>query len=316
MKKVFVVSVFIFFAGFIPHVFAGGATGTGFVALAPIPGLTQGATTDPAGLANFFNNLYKYLIGIAAILAVIEIIWGGLEISTQDSVSKHSDGKERITQAILGLILVLSPVLVFSIINPSILNLSLNLPPIQPPQGAPAGMGGGAVGNTPPPTSGCTTTHTGPYLETAVCASQSYATSYRCQNGLTLQVQPCRVTDAASGRCLDTSATAYCAGKTATVQVYQYYNYHYLLTGPLAFVTGNATWVPRDAAAANAFQSGCQNDGGIFSSPLTAAAFAFINSHLFQVSNGCSSSYGTIPVPSSYSGVVCFGNSLSCNAPN
>ncbi|MDE2173604.1 MAG: hypothetical protein KGJ31_03440 [Patescibacteria group bacterium] len=73
------------------------------------------------------NNLYKYLIGVAAILAVIEIVWGGLEISTKDSVSKQSDGKERITQAILGLILVLSPVLVFSIINPSILNLSVNL---------------------------------------------------------------------------------------------------------------------------------------------------------------------------------------------
>lgn len=104
---------------------------SGFTALAPIPGLTdQSATSvmNATTLANFFNNLYKYLIGLAAILAVIEIIWGGLEISTKDSVSKQSDGKERITQAIFGLVLVLSPVLVFSIINPNILNLSLNLP--------------------------------------------------------------------------------------------------------------------------------------------------------------------------------------------
>lgn len=124
---------------------------SGFTALAPIPGLTDptSATSviNSRSLANFFNNLYKYLIGLAATLAVIMIIWGGLEISTKDSVSKHSDGKERITQAILGLILVLSPVLVFSIINPSILNLSLNLPPINlmtPPISAP-----------PPPQSGC-----------------------------------------------------------------------------------------------------------------------------------------------------------------
>lgn len=103
----------------------------GFVALAPIPGLTEGATADPSGLANFLNNLYKFLIGIAAALAVIEIIWGGLEYSTQDSISKKSDGKSRIQQAILGLVLVLSPVLVFSIINPRILNLSLNLPPLK-----------------------------------------------------------------------------------------------------------------------------------------------------------------------------------------
>lgn len=114
-------------ASFAPHALAQ------FVPLAPIPGLTDispTSTIDPNTLATFFNNLYKYLIGLAATLAVIEIIWGGLEISTKDSVSKQSDGKERITQAIFGLVLVLSPVLVFSIINPSILNLSLNLPPI------------------------------------------------------------------------------------------------------------------------------------------------------------------------------------------
>jgi len=119
---------FLAFVSFAPHVLAQ------FVPLAPIPGLTAEitptSTIDPNTLATFFNNLYKYLIGLAATLAVIEIIWGGIEISTKDSVSKQSDGKERITQAIFGLVLVLSPVLVFSIINPSILNLSLNLPPI------------------------------------------------------------------------------------------------------------------------------------------------------------------------------------------
>ncbi len=111
---------------------------SGFTALAPIPGLTDAANTSAVNansLANFFNNLYKYLIGLAATLAVIMIIWGGLEISTKDSVSKQSDGKERIYQAIIGLVLVLSPVLVFSIINPAILNLSINLPPLDTASG-------------------------------------------------------------------------------------------------------------------------------------------------------------------------------------
>lgn len=116
--------------GFAPHVFA-----EGFVPLAPIPGLTDNATVGsvigPDTLANFFNNLYKYLIGVAATLAVIEIIWGGLLYSTTDSVGNKEEGKEKIRMAIFGLVLVLSPALVFSIINPSILNLSLNLPPIK-----------------------------------------------------------------------------------------------------------------------------------------------------------------------------------------
>jgi hypothetical protein len=123
-KTILALSALSFFA------IASTAFAQGFVALAPIPGLTDpGATSvvNSQGFANFFNNLYKYCIGFSAALAVIMIIWGGLEISTQDSVSKQSNGRERITQAILGLVLVLSPVLVFSIINPRILNLSLAL---------------------------------------------------------------------------------------------------------------------------------------------------------------------------------------------
>ena len=140
-------SVFFLFLGLAPHALAQSVTtctpGT-FCALAPIPGLTEGVVANSAGLATFFNNLYKFLIGIAATLAVIEIIWGGLEISTQDSVSKQSDGKKRITNAILGLVLVLSPVIVFSIINPKILNLDLNLPELE----IKTYFGGGESGGT------------------------------------------------------------------------------------------------------------------------------------------------------------------------
>lgn len=174
MKKIFIASIFVLFLGIIPHALA--AT-QGFTALAPIPGLTNQSMTavvSPNTLATFLNNLYKYLIGLAAILAVIEIIWGGLEIATKDSVSKQSDGRNRITQAILGLVLVLSPVIVFTIINPSILNLSLNLPPINTVTSTASGTGGsnnnlltqngGSI--TPQTTSGCATAINGPIAGT------------------------------------------------------------------------------------------------------------------------------------------------------
>ena len=103
----------------------------GFTALAPIPGLTDTAITSSSGFADFFNKLYVYLIGAAVILAIIMIIWGGLEYSTQDSISKKSDGKSKIYNALFGLVLVLSPVLVFTIINPAILNLNVNFPALQ-----------------------------------------------------------------------------------------------------------------------------------------------------------------------------------------
>ncbi|MBI4088922.1 hypothetical protein HY415_02395 [Candidatus Kaiserbacteria bacterium] len=123
MKKIIFLLLFFFFFGLAPLALA-----QGFVPLASIPGLTEGATTDPAGLAKFFNNLYKFAIGLSAALAVTMIIWEGLRIAAnQDSVSIIMDSKGKIYNAVFGLVLVLSPVLVFSIINPSILKLSLNL---------------------------------------------------------------------------------------------------------------------------------------------------------------------------------------------
>lgn len=123
MKK-----TFFFFSLITVISLASVAHAAGFVPLTNIPGLTSGATASQEGLANFLNNLYKYLIGLAAAIAVVEIIWGGIEYSTQDVPGSKQNGKDRIQGAILGLVLILSPVLVFSIINPSILNLSIGLP--------------------------------------------------------------------------------------------------------------------------------------------------------------------------------------------
>ncbi|OGG65028.1 hypothetical protein A3C94_02165 [Candidatus Kaiserbacteria bacterium RIFCSPHIGHO2_02_FULL_55_17] len=118
-----VLAVAVSFFMFVPYALA-----QGFVPLAPIPGLTDVQPTS-GGLATFFNNLYKFMIGIAAALAVIMITWAGLKIAlNRDNVSTIMDSKGTIYNAVFGLVLVLSPYLVFSIINPSILNLSLNLP--------------------------------------------------------------------------------------------------------------------------------------------------------------------------------------------
>lgn len=107
------------------------ANTTGFVPLAGIPNLTSGVTATQTGLQSFLRNLYFYLIGLAAIIAVFQIVRGGIMIAmNKDSISNQLSGKGHITQALLGLVLILAPALVFSIINPAILNLSVSLPPL------------------------------------------------------------------------------------------------------------------------------------------------------------------------------------------
>ncbi len=179
MKKSFVI-IGLFVLSSLPLI----AYAQGFVPLAPIPGLTDIQPTE-RDLADFLNNLYKYLVGLAATLAVVMIIWGGLEYSTQDVPGAKKNGKDRILGAILGLVLVLSPVLVFSIINPSILNLSINLPKLDTRSG-----GGGTNPNTQTPAetaaaiaAGCTVT--GTLLKTAICTTQTAAQNFAtaCSTG-------------------------------------------------------------------------------------------------------------------------------------
>ncbi|OGG40833.1 hypothetical protein A2118_01540 [Candidatus Kaiserbacteria bacterium GWA2_50_9] len=222
--------------------------GTGFTALAPIPGLTDNATSvlNSNNFASFFNNLYKYCIGLAAALAVIMIIWGGLEISTQDSVSKQSNGRERITQAIFGLILVLSPVLVFSIINPRILNLSLALPSLGTVSGAIAG-GGTADVDPGTATAGCTVT--GTLLKTAICPTQKAAEDFAAACAVDLGNVPFFTTDH-KATCGTSGAGPFQFADTSS--------------GWLATITGYSEYEPLASSgdAVLQFASACTSDGG------------------------------------------------------
>jgi hypothetical protein len=97
----------------------------GFVSLSCIPGFAQAETSS--GLTAFFNTVYQLCIGAAALIAVIQIIRAGiLRMTAGGNASQVSQSNELIRMTLIGLLLVLSPVIVFSIINKSILSLSLN----------------------------------------------------------------------------------------------------------------------------------------------------------------------------------------------
>ena len=98
-----------------------------FVPITNIPAFTEvgNAITTPDGLSAFLNNIYKLCIGAAAVLAVLQIMRAGIIYMGGDSVTEKKEAKNLIALSIGGLILVLSPVVVFSIINPEILNLEI-----------------------------------------------------------------------------------------------------------------------------------------------------------------------------------------------
>ncbi|MDB4991945.1 MAG: hypothetical protein JWL75_190 [Parcubacteria group bacterium] len=121
------------------------------VATAPFTALTQLPQIDSATTAKtlplFLNQLYKICIGAGAALAVIMIMIGGVQIMTsQGSVTSNEKAKSHIQNAILGLILILAPTIVFSIINPDILKLNIDVSGLQQLKSFDSGLVVGAPG--------------------------------------------------------------------------------------------------------------------------------------------------------------------------
>lgn len=124
------------------NVTAGGETKSEYTLLAPLPctgdaesGCVDGKLTtfDPAtdadnkniALSAYLNLMIRLFIGICAVLAVIMIVMGGVEYMTSELISGKEAGKERITNAIFGLLLALGSWTILNQINPKLLNTDL-----------------------------------------------------------------------------------------------------------------------------------------------------------------------------------------------
>ncbi len=82
--------------------------------------------TGPS-LGTYFNNLFDLALTFGAILAVLIIAVSGLEYMTTEAVSGKGSSKERIQQALLGLLMLLGTWLFFYEINRDALNLDFSL---------------------------------------------------------------------------------------------------------------------------------------------------------------------------------------------
>lgn len=89
---------------------------------------------NAASLPAFLNSIYMICIGLAAVIGVLQIMRAGVTwMTAAGSHEAIGNAKNLITQTIIGLILVLAPTIVFSIINPDILSLKIgNLEKLAP----------------------------------------------------------------------------------------------------------------------------------------------------------------------------------------
>lgn len=136
-KKITMFSIFIglgfaVFGGAIDFVYA--VDNSSYFPLAPLPGTTKGdcsadnkdnkCVTD---LNTYIPGIFNLAIGIAGVLAVLMIVIGGVEYMTTDAIGGKSEGKERISNALRGLLLVLVSWILLHTINPKLTIFDLNV---------------------------------------------------------------------------------------------------------------------------------------------------------------------------------------------
>lgn len=78
----------------------------------------------PDNIGEYFNVIFLIAIGLCGVLAVIMIVIGGIQYMGDESVFGKTQAKERITKAILGLIIALGAFALLNTINPELLGKS------------------------------------------------------------------------------------------------------------------------------------------------------------------------------------------------
>ncbi len=97
----------------------------------PIPGVRFTPATEENGqifipyLAQYISGIYRLSVGLGAILAAIMIVYGGFRYLLSASLSDVKDGKTIITDAVIGLIVLLTSYLILKTINPALVTESV-----------------------------------------------------------------------------------------------------------------------------------------------------------------------------------------------
>lgn len=143
-----------------------------YQAIVGIPGIEGNGD-----LSQYMNAVYRLAITIAALLAVLIIIKGGVKYMFSDIVTDKSSAKSDIRGAILGLLLILSGVLILSTVNEDLTDFQILITPIEPPPAIDDG------GGTQPPTIDELCNDAGQCA--AISCSDNFFTGTNCQRDCT-----------------------------------------------------------------------------------------------------------------------------------
>src|SRR3989338_3402188 len=85
-----------------------------------IPGLSS-----VGDLAVYVDALYKWMLGVGVTIAIVMVMIGGFQYVLSAGGDKAGEGKQRISSAIIGLLMLFSIALIVGVINPELLKMKV-----------------------------------------------------------------------------------------------------------------------------------------------------------------------------------------------
>lgn len=135
----------------IPEItFAQTTTAPEYKLLEPLPFITKEGSTNKTDVTTYIPGAVQLMIGVAGVLAVIMIMFGGIKFMSTDAFQGKNDARAIIWNAVWGLILTIGAYVILNTINPTLVTLNLNIDklPIRgeiPGTGVGGSTGGGAT---------------------------------------------------------------------------------------------------------------------------------------------------------------------------
>ncbi|MFW5853515.1 MAG: pilin [Patescibacteria group bacterium] len=80
----------------------------------------------------YLSQIYTVFLTVVTVLAVLILVYGGIEYSISEAFSTKENAKKRMQSALFGLLLALSSALLLQTINPELLNLEIEMEALDP----------------------------------------------------------------------------------------------------------------------------------------------------------------------------------------
>ncbi len=101
--------------------------GESYKLLAPLPIFGSVFNASGKSFGEYLSIMFTFFVSFAGVLAVVMLIFGGIQYMSTDSLSGTESGRSKMYQAVFGLIIVLASYVILNTVNPNLVKFNFSI---------------------------------------------------------------------------------------------------------------------------------------------------------------------------------------------